>query len=512
MSRTNIFLPFTTAIFFAVVLQVTSQSDQHPVVNTKYGKVRGLKNEAGSLSKFQGIPFAKPPVGSLRLMKPTPPERWSETLDALHYKPSCEEVVQMYGLMQDEFKVFPTYQRSEDCLYLNVFVPGDLDTKVKLPVMVYIYGGGNGIGNANSYPGDVLSEVGGVVIVTFNYRVGLFGFAASDDGVIPGNMGLFDQHLAIRWVNENIEEFGGDASKVTIFGESAGADSVLSHLASPLSGNLFQGVLSQSPAAIKRLKSRSDQYAKLLHISQPVCGTPENSKALLACLQALSVEEFGGLLSNFWFNYEYVVIDGEFLPEDPSDIFKKGDFDKSKVVTLGYNGDDGDIILRMMSNWTSLVREGIDANQVTQLAPVAFSMFFGLSPQQMMNLPLVGVMLDLLNREYFKGLTNPLDLARSVIDLYTDAFFASTCFEVADLVSGHGGKVFIYKYNHLTESKHALMKPNMEVFAGHGEEVFYEFYATVYDSRKTGGITITESERSLSRALMKTFAQLAKSQ
>ncbi|XP_055326221.1 juvenile hormone esterase-like, partial [Sitodiplosis mosellana] len=173
---------------------------------------------------FRGIPFAKPPINDLRFKAPEKNNRWTETIDAFDFGNDC---------IQKNSPTFdPVAIGSEDCLYINVYFPGDcksINSKTKLPVMISIYGGGFIVGSSRFYGPDFLIETN-VIVVTFNYRLVIFGSLSLDLPEYSGNMGMKDQRLALRWVYENTEHFGGDKNKITLAGHSAGAMSVGLHV------------------------------------------------------------------------------------------------------------------------------------------------------------------------------------------------------------------------------------------------------------------------------------------
>ncbi len=211
------------------------------VVQTTSGPVAGL--EVNRARAFLGIPFAAPPVGDLRWRPPQPPDAWEEPFDATARGLECH---------QAEIPGFFIGEESEDCLNLNVWTP--FPAPVDAPVMVWIHGGGfiGGAGNHDRYDGAALSSRG-VVVVSFNYRLGALGFLAHPDLTAEdpdrpssGNYGLMDQQAALRWVHDNIEAFGGDPGNVTIFGESAGAASVCMHMVASGGEDLFHRAILQS--------------------------------------------------------------------------------------------------------------------------------------------------------------------------------------------------------------------------------------------------------------------------
>ncbi len=221
----------------ATVGGVCAQLASEPtLVKIDSGAVRGVAS--GDVVSFKGVPYAEPPVGSLRWRAPQPVKPWQDVRDAAQFGPSC---------MQAD-----NVPKSEDCLTLNVWRPA-ATTADPLPVMVWIHGGALVHGGAPIYPADALAEQG-VVVVSMNYRLGRLGFfahpalAAEAPGDPRGNYGYLDQQAALQWVQRNIAAFGGDPTKVTIFGESAGGGSVMVHLTSPLSRGLFHRAIMQSPA------------------------------------------------------------------------------------------------------------------------------------------------------------------------------------------------------------------------------------------------------------------------
>lgn len=224
-----------------------------PEVKLADGVVEGIKmrGQHKDVRVFRGIPYAAPPVNEFRFREPQPVARWAGVLKARQFAPRC-----MQGPVAGTAKPnFRSKEMSEDCLYLNVWTPAS-STEAKLPVLVYFHGGGfaSGDGSEPRYDGANLASRG-VVAVTVNYRLGVFGFLASPEAArespngTTGNYGLLDQVAALRWVRDNIAQFGGDPSKVTIAGNSAGSVSVSAHMASPLSRGLFARAIGESGGA-----------------------------------------------------------------------------------------------------------------------------------------------------------------------------------------------------------------------------------------------------------------------
>jgi para-nitrobenzyl esterase len=218
-------------------------------VKTAQGKVQGKTINDGKVKAFLGLPYAAPPVGDMRWKAPEPAAKWKATRDATHYGARCYQGRSFADM------VFQDSGPSEDCLYLNVFAPADAKASSKLPVMFWIHGGGYTGGSASEsrHNGDFLPTKG-VVLVTINYRLGVFGFFATADlakeaGGGAGNYGLLDMVAALQWVKANIAKFGGDPDNVTIFGESAGSFAVSTLMAAPPARGLFQKAIGESGGA-----------------------------------------------------------------------------------------------------------------------------------------------------------------------------------------------------------------------------------------------------------------------
>lgn len=232
-------------ILFTVICAMIScvLASAQPMTETtvRQGKVRGVLEKG--LGYFKAIPFAEAPTGNLRWKAPVPKKAWEGTFDATEY-----------GAMPPQhafqFPGAPEPKVSEDCLYLNVITPASKPGE-NLPVLAWIHGGGFITGDANSNDGDNFAKQG-IVFVSISYRTGALGFLSSrelskESGKgISGNYGLMDMILALKWIQENISSFGGDPSKVTIMGESAGAIAVSMLCASPLAKGLFRGAISES--------------------------------------------------------------------------------------------------------------------------------------------------------------------------------------------------------------------------------------------------------------------------
>jgi para-nitrobenzyl esterase len=294
-----------------------------PVAVTADGAVRGLAN--GAVDEFLGIPYAAPPVGTLRWQPPQPAARWPGVRAATAFAPHCPQSASPFGQAST----------SEDCLYLNVFTPTHDQPGPGHPVMVWIHGGALVTGESDDYnPAKLVED--GVTVVTINYRLGALGFLAhpalADAKGQSGDYGLMDQQAALRWVQRNIARFGGDPHDVTLFGESAGGLSTLSQVASPQAGGLFQKAIVESgsydltQAPLSAAEAAGEAFA-----TKAGCASQT-----AACLRSLPVstiladEDTAGYTPN---------LNSEVLPESLGTAFATGDFNRVPIVN-GTNHDE----------------------------------------------------------------------------------------------------------------------------------------------------------------------------
>ncbi|MEO8886830.1 MAG: carboxylesterase family protein [Mucilaginibacter sp.] len=309
-----------------------AQTVKGPQVKTANGVLQGV-DEASGIRSFKGIPFAQPPVGDLRWKEPQPAANWQGVRMADHFGAQAMQQ-HLYSDM-----IFRSAGKSEDCLYLNVWAP-KAGTK-KLPVLVYFYGGGftTGDGSEGRYDGESMAKKG-IVAVTVNYRLGVFGFMAHPELTkesphhSSGNYGLMDQHAALVWVKNNIAAFGGDPAQVTIAGESAGSMSVSAQIASPLSTGLFRSAIAESGALMGNLSPT------------PLATAEQSGLAFATRVKATSLADLRKIPADTLLKWGArgrfgCTVDGYFLPEQPQAIFAAGK--QMKVALLaGWNSAEGD--------------------------------------------------------------------------------------------------------------------------------------------------------------------------
>ncbi|XP_037081220.1 LOW QUALITY PROTEIN: acetylcholinesterase-like, partial [Pollicipes pollicipes] len=322
------------------------------LVETHEGLLEGVTLTAGSgrlVDAWLGVPFAQPPVGPLRFRPPVPAASWEGVRPAQRQPNSCWQVLdEFFGDFDGATMWNANTPRSEDCLYLSVTRPRPRPSR-PAPVLVWIYGGGfySGTATLDVYEPSVLAAEGGVIVVAIQYRVASLGFLQLD--AAPGNVGLLDQVLALRWVQRNIARFGGDPERVTLFGNSAGAVSVSMHLLSPLSAPLFRRAVLQSGSATNpwAVLSAEEARRRALRLAEEVDCPRAPAARALACLRRrvprrlVNAEFFTTGICEFPF---VPVVDGEFLPEDPAEALAAGRFKRAELLA-GSVAEEGNYFL-----------------------------------------------------------------------------------------------------------------------------------------------------------------------
>jgi len=335
-------------IFIAVLLSIAPCAfSQIQMVSTTGGQLQGVVVDG--VASFKGIPFAAPPVGNLRWKAPEPVKKWTGIRKADSYAAGCMQDPAMSKMMGTAANV------SEDCLYLNVWT-GAKKAGEKRPVMVWIHGGAfvGGMTGTPMFDGTKFAQEG-VVLVSIAYRLGVFGFLAHpelsrESGKGSGTYGIQDMIAALQWVKDNIAQFGGDPSCVTIFGESAGGIAVGMLAAAPQAKGLFQRAISESGGSFAppRIANEAGQNVPTLKLAEA------NGEAFLKRLgaadikaaRALSAEQIQKAVGSgmggggFW-----PVADGNILPGDPYELYQKGRFNDTPIL-LGTNSNEGGLFMR----------------------------------------------------------------------------------------------------------------------------------------------------------------------
>ena len=314
-----------------------AQAGSPLVISTDHGAVRGAV--VGGVEAFLGIPYAAPPVGALRWRAPQPAKTWRGVLPAGQFRPACP---QKAGI--DSKRII-----DESCLFVNVERPVGTRAAAKLPVFVFIHGGGFTGGSGNNENPDKIVRESGIVAVTMNYRLGILGFLAhpalSAEGPQheSGNYGFEDQQAALRWVSANVARFGGDPSRITIAGESAGGNSICAHLVAPGSRGLFSQAVIQSGSCTTQTLAQAERAGVDL-ANNVMCPDPA---AAASCLRSKSVDELfdsPGAPSRF-------IRGTSALPSDPRAAVAKGEFAHVPLL-IGWTRHEGRSFQRLNVGWT----------------------------------------------------------------------------------------------------------------------------------------------------------------
>ncbi|XP_032743854.1 carboxylesterase 4A isoform X2 [Rattus rattus] len=411
---------------------------KEPLLITKHGILQGKQVHVGDtpIRVFLGVPFSQPPVGTRRFAPPEPPLPWNGIRDATTYPPSClqESWGQITSMYLNTRKQYEWLHFSEDCLYLNVYAPVLAPGDPLLPVMVWFPGGAFLVGSASTYEGSELAARGKVVLVFLQYRLGILGFFSTGNSHARGNWGLLDQIAALRWVQENIEAFGGDPDSVTLFGQSAGAMSVSGLLMSPLAQGLFHQAISQSGTAVLKAFITRDPLKSAKKIAH-LAGCDHNStKIMVECLKALPAEKVMLVSKKMTFFranshkdpkdivwFLSPVVDGLVFPEDPVVLLTRGQV-KPVPYLLGVNSAEFEWSLPFLMK-LQLNQRIMNKNYITKLL-WSCSILLNITEEQ---IPLVA-------REYLSDAISHHDwkmFRNHLIDLVGDATFVYATLQAA---------------------------------------------------------------------------------
>ncbi|XP_041505737.1 carboxylesterase 1C-like isoform X2 [Microtus oregoni] len=481
-----------------------------PIVNTVHGKVLGkyvsLEGFAQPVAVFLGVPFAKPPLGSLRFAPPEPAEPWSFMKNATSYPPMCSQDAVGGQVLSELFtnrKESIPLKFSEDCLYLNIYTPADLRKNIRLPVMVWIHGGGLMAGGASPYDGLALSAHENVVVVTIQYRLGIWGLLSTGDEHSPGNWGHLDQVAALRWVQDNIANFGGNPGSVTIFGESAGGISVSVLVLSPLAKNLFHRAISESGVALTEgLVKKNTRSVTELIATVSGCKTT-TSAVMVHCLRQKTENELLELALNLnpfdaddngdhgeENNSLSTVVDGVFLPKTPEEILAEKSFNTVPYM-VGINKQEFGWIIPMMMG--ELFSEDKMDEKTARSLLWKFRSALNISEN----------MIPAAIEKYLGQTDDPVKKKDRLLDLFGDVFFGIPSVLMARGLRDAGVPTYMYEFQY-RPSFISDTRPKT-VLGDHGDEIFSVFGAPFL---KEGA---SEEETKLSKTVMKFWANFARS-
>lgn len=385
---------------------------------------------------------------------------------------------------------------SEDCLYLNILTPSDRGDNPRLPVMVYIHGGGLVLESTSLYDGSALSAHENVVYVGIQYRLGVLGFLSTGDGQrASGNYGYLDQVAALRWVQENIEDFGGDPGSVTIFGESAGGASVSALVLSPLAKGLFHRAIAQSGVATMPGLMVSSQEELIFYRDIVAKQSGCEPSSLVECLQIKSEQEILSIMSSSTFLPIPACVDGVFLPKSAEEIMAAKENNKVPFI-IGVNEQEvGWLIAKSLE---SDFMEGLTKESL-QLE-LSRAMFLGEISR------LNYTLLD----EYFKDVEDPPKIRDRFLELQGDVMFVIPALKMAKLHRDSGSPVYVYEFQR-RPSLHGDSRPPW-VKADHGDELVFVFGGPfLRDGAVYKPYNYPEEEKKLSKTIMRYWGNFARS-
>ncbi|CAG0913163.1 unnamed protein product [Notodromas monacha] len=507
-----------------------------PVIETSLGPIRGLsKTVHGKIvHMFLGVPFAKPPVGELRFRKPLPAEPWTDVFDANSLPNSCiQESYEYYpdnlisatflqALMGSTLGSFygeemwnPNTNVSEDCLYLNLWVPdavlvsatssssGAASPANGSAVLAWIYGGGymSGTSTLDVYDGDILAVTEKVIVVSMNYRVGALGFLCLGIEQFPCNQGLWDQALALTWIQKNVARFGGNPDLVTVFGESAGGGSVSSLFLSPLTRHLAKRGIMQSGSLNAPWSYMTKATAKLRSLAVVDLVECDSSQfltdfqSMYTCLMEMPSKNFSVMQ---WYVYEVGMrfpfsptIDGVLLPKSPAEMLRDRDFKKTELL-LGSNLDEGSYFV-LYDFFSSFNKEEATLLTRSQYEVIMRKIFKDLDP-----LEISAVLFQYTDwHEPENSRSNQQMISAAVGDslLVCPTNFFAQSFAAA------GNDVYYYYFTWRT----AAHPWGSWMGVLHGDEIDYVFGHPLNKSK-----VFTREEKELSKRVMKHYANFAR--
>ncbi|XP_052022413.1 carboxylesterase 1C-like isoform X1 [Apodemus sylvaticus] len=477
---------------------IWGHSSSPPVVDTKQGKVLGkyvsLEGFEKPVAVFLGVPFAKPPLGSLRFAPPEPVEPWSVVKNATSYPPMCSQNAVAGQQLSDMFntrKESIPLEFSEDCLYLNIYSPADLTKSSQLPVMVWIHGGGLVIGGASTYDGLALSAHENVVVVTIQYRLGIWGLFSTGDEHSRGNWAHLDQLAALRWVQDNIANFGGNPDSVTIFGESAGGASVSVLVLSPLGKNLFHRAISESGVILTTILGKKNvQAVNEIIVTLSGCDNT-SSAAMVQCLRQKTEAELSEITEKLvQYNVSLsTVIDGVVLPKAPEEILAKKSFNTVPYI-VGINKHEfGWIIPTMMGD---ILSEGKMDEKMASFFLKRFHPELNISES----------VIPAVIEKYLRGTDDPDKKRDRLLDMFGDIFFGIPSVLISRSLRDGGVPIYMYEFQY--RPSFVSDKRPQTLQGDHGDEIFSVFGSSFL---KEGA---SEEETNLSKMVMKFWANFAR--
>ncbi|XP_071771136.1 fatty acyl-CoA hydrolase precursor, medium chain-like [Centroberyx gerrardi] len=467
-----------------------------PVVTLKTGSVRGhyrrVRGTDQLVEEYLGVPFAHPPLGPLRLAAPQPAEPWEGVRDATKMPNICPQDRTSMEAFWKSFPVkYPSVEVSEDCLYLNVYRPTGTPSGDKLPVMVWIHGGGLAAGGTFQYDGSPLAAYQNVVVVVIQYRLSILGFLSTGDEHAPGNWGFLDQIASLQWVHDNIEAFNGDPNSVTIFGQSAGGISVSMLVMSPLADGLFHKAIAMSGVAPLEAHYTNNPLAMAKMIANLTECDDSNNEKLVQCIKGKSEEDMLSAIKQMK-AFLGPAIDGVFLKGPPEDILKSKEFQKVPMLIGVTNHEFGWILPHFLgpAGWS----EGMEQQAVISV----MDMFFP-SHASGGN--------ELILEEYLQHDDSPEKIRDAFTEILGDMVLVLPVLKVAAYHRDADAPVYVYEFQH-SPVMHSETRPSF-VKADHFDDALFFLGACFCTGHTVVTGPVTEEEEELSKTAMAYIANFA---
>ncbi|XP_028849406.1 neuroligin-2a isoform X4 [Denticeps clupeoides] len=498
-----------------VSCQRPDASAKYPIVTTNYGKLRGIKRDLnneilGPVEQYLGVPYATAPIGDRRFQPPEAPGSWQEVRNATQFAPVCPQNV--HGVLPeimlpvwftDSLDVAATYMQnqSEDCLYLNVYVPteDDIRDRRKKPVMLFIHGGSYMEGTGNMFDASVLAAYGNVIVVTMNYRLGVLGFLSTGDQSAKGNYGLLDQIQALRWLNENIGHFGGDSERITIFGSGAGASCINLLILSHHSEGLFQRAIAQSGSAISSwsINYQPLKYTKIL--ARKVGCTYGETADLVDCLRRKNFRELVDQdIQPARYHIAFgPVVDGDVVPDDPEILMQQGEFLNYDIL-IGVNQGEG---LKFVDDGATESEEGISAAAFDYTISNFVDNLYGYPEgKDILRETIKFMYTDWADRD------NGEMRRKTLLALFTDHQWVAPAVATAKLHAEYQSPVYFYTFYHHCQTE---TRPEW-ADAAHGDEIPYVFGVPMIGATDLFPCNFSKNDVMLSAVVMTYWTNFAK--
>ncbi|KAG7465308.1 hypothetical protein MATL_G00174990 [Megalops atlanticus] len=516
----------------ALRLALTS-CQKHPMVTTNYGKLRGVRKDLnneilGPVEQYLGVPYATPPIGDRRFQPPEAPGSWQDVRNATQFAPVCPQNI--HGVLPeimlpvwftDNLDVVAGYiqNQSEDCLYLNVYVPTedgpltkkhdessmnrprdeDIRDRRKKPVMLFIHGGSYMEGTGNMFDASVLAAYGNVIVVTMNYRLGVLGFLSTGDQSAKGNYGLLDQIQALRWLNENIGHCGGDPERITIFGSGAGASCVNLLILSHHSEGLFHRAIAQSGSAISSwsVNYQPLKYTKVL--ARKVGCSYGETVDLVECLRRKNFRELVDQdIQPARYHIAFgPVVDGDVVPDDPEILMQQGEFLNYDIL-IGVNQGEG---LKFVDDGGSESEEGISAAAFDYTISNFVDNLYGYPEgKDILRETIKFMYTDWADRD------NGEMRRKTLLALFTDHQWVAPAVATAKLHAEFQSPVYFYTFYHHCQTE---TRPEW-ADAAHGDEIPYVFGIPMVGATDLFPCNFSKNDVMLSAVVMTYWTNFAK--